>query len=255
MSWKRRWPARNPPPKVRPLSAEEKEHVLGVFRRGIQASPVLTALGIRVRALRGRFYFERVWQLPDEQSEVEVIARTTPLENAEESLALEAEKRKGNWYTVVQGTAEEVVGALAGDTKGTFHGLGALDTSLREAGGNLERLEVEMLEGLCFVYARTGRECTAQEALFHFFGVPIDVLTEPRQWYIYHRQPQIVEASQDRAQVLVRFTAYSLSGPFSGTCLYALRDGQWGAYTIKPNQSRDIETAIAWLVKRGWRAW
>jgi hypothetical protein len=89
----------------------------------------------------------------------------------------------------------------------------------------------------------------------HFFVIPVDVLTEPRQWYIYHRQPQIVEASQDRTQVLVRSMAYSLSGPFSGTCSYALRDGQWGVYTIRPNQSGDIDTAIAWLEKREWRAW
>ena len=113
MSWKRRWPERRPRPKVRPLSAEEKERILAVFSQGIQASPVLTALGIRVRALRGRFYFERVWQFPDGQSEVEVIARATPLENAEESLVLEAEKSKGNWYTVVQGAAEEAIGTTA----------------------------------------------------------------------------------------------------------------------------------------------
>lgn len=255
MSWKRRWPEKIPRPKVRPLSDEEKEQILAVFSQGIHASPVLTALGIRVRALRGRFYFERVWQLPGEHSEVEVIARSTPLEDTEKSLVLEAEKSKGNWYTVVQGTAAEVATAIASDAKGTFHGLGALDASLREAGGDLERLEVKMLEGVRFVYASTEQECTAQEALFHFFGIPIDVLAEPRQWYIYHRRPQIVEASQDRTRVLVRFTAYSLSGPFSGTCLYALRDSQWAAYTIRPNQSGDIDTAIAWLAKRGWRAW
>jgi hypothetical protein len=255
MSWKRRWPERIPRPKVRPLSDEEKEQILDVFSQGIQASAVLTALHIRARALRGRFYFERVWPVPDERPEIEVIGRATPLEDAEEDLVLEVEKSKGNWYEFVRGTAEEVVGKIASDTKGTFHGLGALDVSLREAGGDLERLEVKMLEGMRFVYASTEQECTAQEALFHFFGIPIDVLTEPRQWYIYHRQPHIVEASEDRTRVLVRFTAHSLSGPFSGTCLYALRDGQWGAYTIRPNQSGDIETAIGWLEKRGWRAW
>ncbi|MGD9048302.1 MAG: hypothetical protein PVF77_09630, partial [Anaerolineae bacterium] len=196
-----------------------------------------------------------VWHFPDEQSEVEVIGRATPLEDAEESLLLEAEKSRGSWYEVGRGTAEDVICTIAGDAKGTFHGLGALDASLRAAGGNLERLQVEMLEGLRFVYASTGQECTAQEALFHFFGIPIDVLAEPRQWYIYHRQPRIVETSQDWTRVLVRFMAYSMSGPFSGICLYAIVDGQWGAYTIKPNQSGDIETAISWLEKRGWRAW
>jgi hypothetical protein len=155
----------------------------------------------------------------------------------------------------MQGAPEEVIGALAGDTKGTFHGLGALDASLRAAGGDPERLQVEMLEGLRFVYVATGEICTAQEALYHFFGIPMDVLAEPRQWYLYHRQPQIVEASPDRTRVLVRFSAYGGYGPFSGTCLYARVGGQWGAYTIKPNQSKDIETAIAWLERRGWRAW
>jgi hypothetical protein len=255
MGWKRRWPERVSRPKVRPLSDEEKEQILDVFSQGIQASPVLSALSIRVRALRGRFYFERVWHFSDEQSEVEVIGRATPLEDAEDDLLLEVEKSKGSWYEVVRGTAEEVVGKITSDTKGTFHGLGALDASLREAGGNLERLEVKILEGLRFVHAGTGQECTTHEALFHFFGVPIDVLAEPRQWYIYHRRPRIVEVSKDRTRVLVEFTSYSMSGPISGTCLYALKDGQWGAYTIKPNQSGDIDTAIAWLEKRGWRAW
>jgi hypothetical protein len=176
MGWKRRWPERIPRPKVRPLSDEEKEQILGVFSQGIQASPVLTALGMRARALRGRFYFERVWSVPDERPELEVIGRATPLEGAKEDLVLEVEKNKGNWYEVVRGTAEEVVGRIASDTKGTFHGLGALDVSLRGAGGNLERLEVEMLEGLRFVHASTGQECTAQEALFHFFGIPISSL-------------------------------------------------------------------------------
>jgi hypothetical protein len=255
MSWKRRRPERIPRPKVRPLSDEEQERTLAVFSQGINSSQVMTALSIRVRALRGRFYFERVWHFPDEQSEVEVIGRATPLENVKESLLLEVEKSKGSWYEVGRGTAEDVIGAIAGDAQGAFHGLGALDASLRVVGGNLERLEVKMLDGLRFVYASTGQECTAQEALFHFFGIPIDVLAEPRQWYIYHRQPQIVEASEDRTRVLVRFRAYSMSGPFTGTCLYAIVDGRWGAFTIRPNQSGDIATAIDWLKKRGWRAW
>jgi len=255
MGWKRRWPERIARPKVRHLSDGEKKQILGVFSQGIQASPVLATLGIRVRALRGRFYFERVWQVPDERPEVEVIGRATPIDNAEESLVLEVEKSKGSWYEVVRGTAEEVISEIAGDAKGTFHGLGALDASLRAMGGDPERLEVKMLEGLRFVYASTGQECTAHEALFHFFGIPIDVLAEPRQWYIYHRQPQIVEASQDRTRVLVQFTAYGLDGPISGTCLYAIVDGKWGAFTIKPNQSGDIATALIWLEKRRWRAW
>jgi len=255
MGWKRRRPKSRPRPQVRPLSNEERKQILNVFREGIKSSPVLSSLGIRARALRGRFYFERVWQFPDERPEVEVIGRATPLEKAEESLLLEVEKSKGNWYEVARGTAEEVVSKIASDTKGTFHGLGRLDASLREAGGRVERLEVKMLEDSRFVYTGTGEECPFHEAMLHFFGIPIDVIAEPRQWYIYHRKPQIVEVSEDRTRVLVRFTAYGLGGSFSGACLYAMVEDEWEAFTIKPNQSGDIATAIAWLKKREWREW
>lgn len=242
-------------PKIRLLPDDEKTQILKSFHRGIQASPVLTALGCRVRALRGRFYIERLRPLSGEQPAVEVMARISPIEGADEDLLLEAEKRKGSWYPVVAGTAAEVIEALAGDEKGTFHGLGALDKSLREAGDDRERLRVEILPGPRFVYSRTGEICTTPEALFHFFDIPTEVLVEPRQWYIYHRQPRIVEAGQNGTRVLVQFTAHSTSGPFSGTCLYARVNGRWAAYTIKPNQSKSIETAVAWLKKRGWQAW
>ena len=101
MGWKRQWPERQPRPKVQTLSSEEREQILGVFKKGIESSPVLSSLNIRVRALRGRFYFERVWQFPDEESEVEVIGRATPLADSEEDFLLEVEKSKGNWYQVV----------------------------------------------------------------------------------------------------------------------------------------------------------
>jgi hypothetical protein len=255
MGWKRRWPERPPRPKVRSLSSEERDQILDVFRKGIESSPVLSSLNIRVRALRGRFYLERVWQFPGEESEIEVIGRATPLADSEKDLLLEVEKSKGNWYRVVQGTAKDVVTKIRGDTKGTFHGLGALDASLCKASGDPRRLRVELLEDFRFVYADTGEECTFHEALFHFFGIPIDVMAEPRQWYIYHRKPQIIEVSKDRTRVLVEFTSYSMSGPISGICLYAVVDGEWDAFTIKPNQSGDIATAIAWLKKRNWQEW
>src|SRR5208282_2695175 len=37
------------------------------------------------------------------------------------------------------------------------------------------------------------------------------------------------------------------------TLIYACRDGRWGAYRIRPSESRDIASAEAWLVKRKWR--
>ncbi len=71
-----------------------------------------------------------------------------------------------------------------------------------------------------------------------------------------HRTPRIIEFSEDRTRVLVRFTAMSWSGEsFGGTCLYLKREERWGAYTIRPNQSQSIAMAEAWLVKRNWISW
>ena len=65
-----------------------------------------------------------------------------------------------------------------------------------------------------------------------------------------------MEFSDDKTRVLVRFTAESWSGEtFGGTCLYLNRNGRWGAYVIKPNQSESIATAEAWLAKRKWESW
>lgn len=115
---------------------------------------------------------------------------------------------------------------------------------------------MELDEDGRFVYVDTGEGCSVQEALFHFFGLPIEVVAEPSAWYSYQRRPRIVEVSEDRTRVLVRFPATSMSGgSFGGTCLYLQRDGRWGAYTIKPSESQTIDQAEAWLVKRKWRAW
>jgi hypothetical protein len=254
MGWKQRWPDRQPRPEVQPLSKEAKEHTLGIFREGIEVSPVLSALGVSAQTRRGRFYFERIWPIPGEPPQVEVIGRATPLLASPGNLLLEAERQPGNWHEFVRGSARKVVNAMAGDTKGTFHGLGALDASLRQTGGGANRREVQKLNDQ-FTYAETGAECTFHEALFHFFGLPIDVIAEPRQWYIYQREPRILEVSEDQAQILVAFTARGWSGSFSGFCLYAIVDGQWRAFTLKPNQSGDISTAVAWLKKRDWQPW
>ncbi len=255
MSWKDRWPERTPRMKVRPLSDQGREQTLDVFKADLVASPVLSSLDIRARSLRGRFYFERVWPVPGNKPEVEAVGRATPLENSAGDLVLEVKKRQGNWHEITRGTAAQIIDCIASDTKGTFHGLGALDKSLREMGGLLKRVEVKMLDGCRFVYASTDANCPFHEALFHFFGMPIDIIAEPRVWYAYHRRPQMLEVSRDYTQVLVTFTADGLYGSFSGVCLYTVVDNRWKAFTIKPNQSGDIATARAWLEKRGWQAW
>jgi hypothetical protein len=230
---------------VRRLPADEQEKLLREMTKEIAASPVLSAFGLQANLRRGRFYIER--SIP---SGVEVWGRITPLAD---ELLLEHERR--SWHEIARGSASKLIKTIAGDTRGTFHGLGALDTSLRKAGQGLTRLPMEINAEGKFVYADTGGTCSVQEALFHYFGLPVEVIAQPAAWYAYHRTPRIVECDDDRARVLVRFTAVSLSGSFGGTCLYALRGGSWGAYPIRPSESGSIASAETWLVKRKWMPW
>jgi hypothetical protein len=220
----------------------------------IASSPVLIGLGLHVRSQRGRFYLERPLGEGDSAG-VEAWGRITPLADSND-LLLEHEHRRGSWSEYERGSVGKLIRAVAGDTRGTFHGLGSLDKALRRAGKGLERLPVKRDGKTRFVYAEGGETCSVQEALFHYFGLPLDVLVEPSEWYSYHRTPTIVEANKEKGRVLVRFGAMSGSGEdFGGTCLYARRDGRWAAYRIRPSESRDIATAEAWLEKRKWREW
>lgn len=250
------WPERPPRPKVQRLSPERKEAILATLAEGIETSPVLSALSIRASALRGRFYLERLWQEPGADPEIEVIGRITPLTKPKHALLLETEYRKGSWTEIARGSARKLIDRVAGDTEGTFHGLGVLHNSIRASEGGTERQAVEMQPDRQFVYTETGRKCSVQEALYHFFEIPIPVVAEPSKWIRYRRSPEIVEMNEDRSRILVRFSAESLSGDrFGGTCLYARVLGDWNAYTIKPNQSRSIASAEAWLEKRKWEGW
>jgi len=255
MRWRgRQWPERAPRPKARTLSDEEKKTLVATMTKAIASSPVLTGLGLQVQSQRGRFYLERPFGEGD-STVTEVWGRISPLADSDD-LLLEQEHRKGSWSEIAKGSATKLIGAVAGDTKGTFHGLGSLDKTLRQADKGLERLPVKREGKTKFIYAETGEECSAQEALFHYFGLPLHVLVEPSEWYSYHRKPKIVDGSKDPSRVLVRFGTSSWSGEsFGGTCLYVCRDGCWGAYRIRPSESRDIASAEAWLVKRKWRQW
>ncbi len=256
MRWGRQWSEREPRPKLRRLTETERAGIVRSLEKGISASPVLSAFGIMVQVARGRFYIERQRHYEDSQPYTEVWGRITPVPGAKKELLLEKPHRKGTWSEVARGQAAKLIKAIASDTKGTFHGLGSLDKSLRKSGKGLERLPVKMRGKATFVYVGTGDKCTVQEALFHYFGLPLEVAAEPSVWYGYHRTPKIVEASKDRTRVLVRFAAESMSGEaFGGTCLYVLQEGLWGAYTIRPSESETIAQAEAWLVKRKWRAW
>ncbi len=245
MRWRRNWSGRPPRPKVRRLSAEEQQQLLTKLTGEVAHSPVLSTFAIQVRFLRGRFYVER-----PTPAGVESWGRITPVEDG---LLLEVERR--SWQEVATGSPQKLIKVIAADTKGTFHGLGSLDQSLRKAGLGLTRQPVKVKDNL-FVHADTGEGCSVQETLFHFFGLPVEVIAQPAVWYSYHRTPHIIEFSEDRTRVLVRFSASSWSGEsFGGTCLYAQREGSWGAYPIKPSESGSIARAEAWLVKRKWKAW
>jgi len=253
MRWRRdRWPAYVPRPKVKRLTEKDKELLLATMTRAVAASPVLSHLGVRVRVLRGRYYLER--ELKNEEPPIELLGRITPLLAAQGDLLLEVERRNGSWYEVAKGSAQKLIKVVASDTRGKFHGLGSLDKVLRKTGKGLTRLPVKKKGGK-FVYAETGKPCTAQDTLFHYFGVPLEVIAEPAEWYAYHRVPSIVETNKKRSRVLVEFTAIGPFGDFGGTCLYALKNGEWEAYTIKPSENQSIATAEAWLEKRKWEAW
>jgi hypothetical protein len=224
MRWGRQhWTARPRRPGVRTLSDEEKTKLLARITKEIASSPVLTGLALKARSERGRFYLERPLGKGDAAG-VEAWGRITPLADSND-LLLEQERRRGNWSEIARGSVGKLIKTIAGDTEGTFHGLGSLDKALRQASKGLERLPVQRQGKTGFFYVANGEKCSPQEALFHHFGLPLHVLVEPSEWYSYHRTPAIVEVSQDNGRVLVRFGAMSWSGEsFGGTCLYAMRD-------------------------------
>ena len=152
MRWKRNWPERKPRPAVKALSKKRKDEILSKLVGGIESSPVFCSLNIRARALRGRFYIEQLWMNDsDEELESAIIGRITPLITPRGRLLLEAEKGKGNWYEVKKGNAKTLIEHIANDTNGTFHGLGTLNRSLCDEGGD-QRLPVKMDEELNFTY-------------------------------------------------------------------------------------------------------
>ncbi len=258
MQWRQRYDCERPArPKARSLKSDEAEQISTGLKTAIDNSPILRAFGVQVCSLRGRFYLEWRWDPVEQPEEVSRYGRITPLEQAPGQLLLETPYGQNGWSQVGVGSPEKIIRLVAGDTKGTFHGLGALDKSLRRAAkAGLERLPVVQRAPGKFVYAETGKPCSVQETLYHFFGLPIHVIAQPSNWYSCHRKPEIVEVSEDRTRVLVRFTAMSWSGEtFWGTCLYLKREERWGACTIKPNQSENIATAEAWLAKRNWKSW
>jgi hypothetical protein len=252
MRWRRDWPEREPRPKVRKLSADQANTILRSMNNSIKSSPVLSALKYRARSLRGRFYYERTYN----DGDVVCICRATPLARLEDTFLLEKEYGKNTWSEIAKGKLRTITNAISADKKSAFHGLGVLDKSIRAARKNkLERFEM-VRDGLSFAYVHSEQKCSVQEILFHYFNVPIEIIARPRRWYMYHRVPYIVEVSSDETAILTYFTSSSISGEgFGGACLYLRKEGMWNSFTIKPNQSKTIESSIDWLKTRKWVQW
>ena len=156
------------------------------------------------------------------------MARITPL--GPRSMLLES-PRRNSWTEHKRSQLATVLKVSEGDTQGTFHVLGSLVAKQRKS------------------------KPSAQIVLHRDLKIPVRVLAEPKYWYSMHRKPAIAEVSDTKDRVLVRFATDGISGSFHGTCLYALRDGEWGCYTIEPSASETISSAEKWLDKRDWEDW
>lgn len=221
MRWRNRgWPERVLRPKAAKLSKEELQRLHTRAAKFIEESVILRELVENVQLARGRLY---LWREPGD-----LMARITPL--GPRSMLLEA-PRGNSWTEHKRGQLATVLKFMEGDTRGTFHGLGSLVAKKRRA------------------------TPSAQVILHRDLKIPVRVLSEPGYWYSMHRKPVIAEVNDTKDRALVRFVAHGISGSFHGTCLYALRDGEWGCYMIKPSASENISTAETWLDKRNWEDW
>jgi hypothetical protein len=221
MRWRNRnWPERTPRPKAAKLSKDLLQRLHARAEEFVKESLILRELVKEVRLSRGRLY---LWREPQD-----MMARITPL--GPRSMLLET-PRRNTWTEQKRGQLKTVLNFIESDTRGTFHGLGAL------------------------VAKKGGGAPSAQSILHRDLKIPVRVLAEPSDWYSLHRTPVIAEISTAKDRALVRFVAQAISGSFQGTCLYALRDGEWGCYTIKPSASETIATAETWLNNRDWKDW
>jgi hypothetical protein len=236
MSWGRVRPAYQARAEAAKLDAGERESVLARLRTELALSPVLVGLKFAIEARRGRFYLEQG---------TEAVGRITPLSVDDYAL----EKPHGrSWVEVARGTPEALVRAVANDSRGDFHGLGAINKALVKRGSEAHLDETGRYQD--------GDKAGAAEMMHFRFGVPLKVLVEPKDWYTRHRHPAVVEVDPIQRRLLVEFTATSWSGEsLGGRCIYLKRSRTWECYTLRPSQSANIEVAVAWLEKRKWVGW
>lgn len=251
---KRGWSDPPPRPKAAKLAQDQATPLLKSLDRSLQKSPVLANLGHQVRLARGRFYIE--CKVDDSETN-EVLGRVTPLSEPAGTFLLESGSTDSGWRTIKKGKIRSITNSLANEGAETFYQLGKLDVSLKRAQkSSVEILNMERKDDSLFYYPDSSDECSVQEALYHYFHVPINIIAEPREWYAYKRSPRFMDISEDNKRLLVQFSATSMNGSaFGGVCLYIETDNLWRVYRIKPNQSSSIESAILWLEKRKWVSW
>ncbi len=207
-------------PKAVKLSREALQSLYVRAKKFVEESVILRELVGEVQLARGRLY---LWRNPKN-----LMARITPI--GPQSMLLET-SRGNAWAEHKRSRLVDTLKFVEGDTAGTFHGLGSL------------------------LAKRAVGESSPQLLLHQDLNIPVGILARPRHWYSNHRKPAIVEVNEAKDRALVRFVAEGLSGSFHGTCLYALCDGEWGCYTIKPSASASIASAEMWLDKRNWAGW
>jgi len=172
MGWRSdHWRPYEPRPKVAKLSAEQLGRLRDTASRFVTRSKVLSVLVERVELTRGRLY---LWR-----DETDLMARITPLSSA--TFLLESQRGTG-WSEHARGTLRVVLGALERDRFGGFHGLGSLARKPKAG------------------------DSSVLATLHGTFGVPLDVVAEPREWYALRRQPGIVKHDTKRG-------AYSSASP------------------------------------------
>src|SRR5580704_9661563 len=134
MRWSQRYDyARPVRPKALSLKADEAEQISTELQAAVDRSSILRAFGVQVRALRSRFYLDWRWDPVGRPEEVLCHGRITPLQQLPGELLLEAPYGRDQWSRAGTGSPEQLIKLLAADTKGTFHGLGALNKSLHHA--------------------------------------------------------------------------------------------------------------------------
>ncbi|WP_145122371.1 hypothetical protein [Rosistilla oblonga] len=225
--------------KSRSITSAQRNLAMRRLQESVALSPLLVELGIVV-AQRGSHFFLEF----DYGGTAIPLARITPMKESP-AFALESEGDSG-WVLYGQGTPSRIVKLLCNDTLGTFHALGGIDQVLRNSAKKVP--EVVQKTPRTFAYKRTNAPCSLQEALYFYFGIPLVVAMEPREYYRQHAEPSLLETSDDQHQVLIRFCSRNPANPrILGHGYYRLLGGDWYGIGVPPEVANTLDEAEAYL--------